>query len=579
MVIKLEDYTWGMGLEHEMHIFHSPIGSNKKIKNFILFNAEKYINEILNDKDNIDDDDYEFLKKIPFELTGRRCNGKSVIEPVPIKMPEIITDNPFCSIKSNRSIRNMTTNIIRYRERLYRILMKNKEVQKLVYKYGELSEYPFGMTRYLKCPLINNNGKYIFEKDKKGNDIILPEYNGSYHITFTLPYTKQTTDKEFIKMHKNFCNQLQWIEPLLLTAYFTGDEYSPGSLTERVRGSFRVMIIGWGNFAGTDIRLLDTGIGRYAKTKTFWRKGLNFKDVDKLKPCYKPSPSAIKEKAITTLSSDIRTFGSPDPTRPMHRESGIGMTKPNGIEFRIFDQFSDIYLESLVRLVSLIAENSRVTKTTGYVYENKIWINELHNIMTYGYKAHLSKEYINLLRKKLGLEIKTESIIGIDIFNQVYKELYDKNIEGVWSKIFNCSQEKLRKYAMPNINKKAWQFAFMLKLNNDDHLLEKFNFLSKYLNKIKIINFFDFSKSVLEIFSSNWGNDIDDIAYFYESLNVKIFLNQKHVKLYKNEDGTINKIHILKRIPKYYNFNKEIILYFNAESSFVINEYQKTIGI
>ena len=168
MVTKLEDYTWGLGIEHEMHIFHQPIGTNKKIKDFILFNAEKYINDILNDKNNINDDDYEFLKKIPFERTGRRCNGVSVIEPVPVKMPEIITDNPFCSIKSDRSIRNMTINIIKYKEKMYSILMRHKEVQKLVHKYGKLSEYPFGMSRYLKCPLINNNGKYILKKIKRG---------------------------------------------------------------------------------------------------------------------------------------------------------------------------------------------------------------------------------------------------------------------------------------------------------------------------------------------------------------------------------------------------------------------------
>ena len=129
-------------------------------------------------------------------------------------------------------------------------------------------------------------------------------------------------------MHKNFCNQLQWLEPLLLTTYFTGDEYAPGSNKKRTRGSYRVMIIGWGNFAGTDIRLLDTGIGRYAKTPTYWRDNFKLYESEKLDPCIPPSAAAKAEKAITTLSSDIRTFGSTDPLRPDHRESGIGMTVP-----------------------------------------------------------------------------------------------------------------------------------------------------------------------------------------------------------------------------------------------------------
>ena len=63
------------------------------------------------------------------------------------------------------------------------------------------------------------NAKYFFDKDN-----LLPEYNGSYHITFTLPYTDKTDNKEFIKMHQNFCNQLQWLEPLLLTSYFSATD-------------------------------------------------------------------------------------------------------------------------------------------------------------------------------------------------------------------------------------------------------------------------------------------------------------------------------------------------------------------
>ena len=226
--------------------------------------------------------------------------------------------------------------------------MKDKITNKLVKKYGELVEYPSGMTRHLKVPkLIGSSYK------NPKNDNTLTEYNGSYHITFTLPYTPKIKKSDFIKMHQNFCNQLQWIEPLLLTAYFTGDEMAPGSLEKRVRGSFRVMIIGWGNLAGTDVRLLSKGIGRYAKTPTYWRKNLKFYESDKLKPCYKPSPAALQEDAITTLSSDIRTFGSTDPDRPEHRESGVGMTVPNGIEFRIFDHFQDKYIYKLVNNIRM----------------------------------------------------------------------------------------------------------------------------------------------------------------------------------------------------------------------------------
>jgi len=567
--INLNDYIWGLGIEHEMHIFHKPINNNskKKIKDFIIFDSHSVVEQILyekeNSKSNISYDDYNFLKSVPFETSGRRCNDKWVIHSVPVKMPEFITLFPFCSIKEGRDIKNMTLDIVEYKKRFYELVMKNIQTKKLVKKYGELAEYPFGMTRYLKCPINIKNDTYIFNK----NDL-LSEYNGSYHITFTLPYTIKTTNKEFIKSHQNFSNQLQWLEPLLLTAYFTGDEYAPGSLKSRVRGSFRVMMIGWGNLAGSDIRLFNKGIGRYAKTPTYWRQNLHFKDIDKLKPCYKPSAMAIKENAYSSLSSDFRTFGSTDPDRPIHRESGIAMTKPNGVEFRIFDHFPDKYIDHLLLLVSLVAENSRVTKTRGYVYQNKIWIEETHNIMKNGYKAKISKDYINLLRKKLGLEINTQSIIAIDIFREIYKELWDKNIDGEWSKIFNCMiKPDYDRYILPDVNKRGWQFAFMVMANNDNKILNNFNKLSRYLNKNINIKFKEFKKEVLNLFGKNWRDDIEDLAYFYESLLKGIDI--KYIELIKNEDGTIFSLNILDDIPIYDNFNDIIIFYFSKDIFYI----------
>jgi hypothetical protein len=344
----------------------------------------------------------------------------------------------------------------------------------------------------------------------------------------------------------------------LLSCYFTGDEYAPGSLQSRVRGSFRVMMIGWGNLAGSDIRLFNKGIGRYSKTPTYWRENLKFKDIDKLKPCYKPSIMALKENGYSSLSSDFRTFGSTDPNRPSFRESGMPMSKPNGVEFRIFDHFPDKYIKQLVLFVSLVAENSRVTKTRGYVYENKIWINETHNIMKNGYKAKISNEYIKLLRKKIGIKIDTKSIIAIDIFKQIYKELWDKNIDGEWMKIFNCYQKPdYNEYVIPNINKKGWQFAFMLICNRDKSILNNFNKLSKYLNENNSISLNEFKKQILNLFGNKWKYDIEDLAYFYESL--------KYIELIKNEDYSISNLKIINNIPIIKNFNEQIIFNFSDD--------------
>jgi hypothetical protein len=565
MIKRLEKYTWGLGIEHEMHIFHKPCDNKSNIDCFTLFDSEKITNRYLNEKNSLNqtlsEDEYTFLKGVPFETSGRKCNDKWVIKMVPIKMPEFITNHPFCSIKNKRSLINMSREIRENKEKFYNLMKKDNEVKELIKNYGELSEYPTGMTRYLRYPVSTKKNKYKFDKTKNGKSLLVPEYNGSYHVTFTLPNTEKTSSKRFLKIHQNFANQLQWLEPLMLAAYFTGDEYAPGTGMTRVRGSFRVMIIGWGNFAGSDIRLFNKGIGRYAKTKTYWRDGLKFIDSDKLKPCLKPSPAAKKENAYSTLSSDFRTFGSTDPERPWHRESGVPMTKPNGIEFRIFDHFSDKYIEHLILFISLVAENSRLKQTKGYVYENKIWINELHNIMKNGYCAELSLSYIKLLREKLGLKIKTKSIIANDIFKCILNELFDKNIMGEWSRIFHCnklttSSIKVLKNILntyPDINKKGWFVAFIMKLNREKPLLNKFNKLTNILYKLKNIPFNNLKKIILKLTNKNWCNDITNICYFYKFIGL--------CKLIKNDNGTIKQINFIKK-QDFKNFNSYLIQLF-----------------
>jgi hypothetical protein len=255
------------------------------------------------------------------------------------------------------------------------------------------------------------------------------------------------------------------------------------------------------------------------------------------------------------------------------------MTKPNGVEFRIFDHFPDIYIDNLVFFISLVAENSRITQTKGYVYQNKIWIRELHNIMKNGYKAKISSNYIKLLRDKLGLKINTTSIIAIDIFKTIYKELFDKNIDGEWSSVFNCLDNKKKIFKksleediinkIPDINKNGWQFSFALKLNSNKNLLKKFNLVTMFLNKNKEINYKDFKDKVLKIFGNKWKNDVEDIAYFYESLSdILIYFKNSYFKLLKDNYGSIKKIIIKNNIPMFKNFNEFIYNTFSLNNSY-----------
>lgn len=574
---SLSDYHWGYGLEHEMHVFHKPnFSKTKPITNFILYDSKasriRLFENFIKGKVRLSETDIDFLDEIPYETTGRLCNGKWVIRKVPYDMPELISNAHACRFGKARDITNMSRAQKDRKKYLFKLLKKDPKTKSQIKKYGELVSFPFGMTSYLKYP--ENSGKtiYKFKKNNKNIDYVRQEYLGSYHVTITLPHLKNISKKKFINMHVNFANQLQWIEPLLLTSFFSCDQKAVGTKYKRTKGSFRVMIIGWGNLAGSDVRKFKTGIGRYAVIPPYWRKDLKFKDINKLKPCYKPSPSAKRENGISSLSSNFRTFGSPDPNRPDHRESGVGMTVGNGIEFRIFDHFPDVFLKDLSLIIALFAENSRRFKTKQYVYENKAWNDTVHEIMKHGWCAKLKNNYIKDLRKNLNLKINTKSVLAYDVFKCLINELYQKNKNGDFfiimnsttfikdkalkkDKYYNKFKTEELKPILPEINRDSWNFAFYLKMNRNKILLKKFNnFIqdlgpSLSLSRFENILFKHLSKV-------NWKKDVENIVYLLEDLDF--------AKITKEDTGYIKEIKLLdKNIYQIKNFNEEIISYFS----------------
>lgn len=528
-------YTWGIGIEHEMHLFHIP-NSKEKLTSIIVFDSENAIKRILKDylknKINLKKSEYDFLKSIPFELSGRVCNGKKIIDKIPIKMPELITSYPFCTADRFRTKRAIE-DIYEHKKKLIKILNKDELTKKLVKEYGRLDEYPYGMSRYIKYGTVKND-KYVFKKNSKKEDKLFVDYTGSYHITLTLPYTKTMKNKEFVDIHKNFCNQLQWIEPVLLIAFFSGDDYSPGSTKDRVRGSYRMMNLGWGNIAGSDVRLFDEGIGRYAKTKIFWREKFLLHETENLKPCIKPSPYAKKEGGITSYGTDLRTFG--DNEKGV-RVSGFPMKKPNGIEIRIFDNFNSKNLYSLLILLFSLIQNSMTSKTTSYVYENKIWINQMQNFMKYGYTAKIDKKYINLLENKLDIKIKLDE--NLNFYCCLFKSLFNKNKKGFYFNLltsidnysFKSGFFSNAKDFYMNINQKSWELSLLIKLNRNDKLLEKMNQFLKILDYLNTINYEKIKDLILITLGDNWKNDIDNILIFLKSLK---WIQYKNINFKKN---------------------------------------------
>ena len=209
---RLKDYIWGIGIEHESHIYHTFESDIKKPKkNFILFNTKdamlRSIKLMENDPELVEqlfltkEQYHEIFSKIDYEKTGRKCRGKVVSEPTPFEMPEFITTKPISTYKNGdfRSMDYYINDLLQKEDYFINILMKDKLTNHLINKYGILDCYPFGMTSYYKTPLNGNVKEYKFEKKKVKTtkngknkyieiDKTFKDYTGSYHITMTLPY-------------------------------------------------------------------------------------------------------------------------------------------------------------------------------------------------------------------------------------------------------------------------------------------------------------------------------------------------------------------------------------------------------
>ena len=544
---KSKSFEWGIGAEHEMHLFHITKDSENGdiTKSNILFDSQESTCFLLSSKQNKEESQHcckglktgscyhqhmawkellpnksiisqkerEYLEKVEWEFSGRQCrecptcSPSQIIRRMPILMPEIITGN-----HKNRTIESIANELIFLEKRFLNITMKNPFVQQKVKKYGEIRQLPFGTISNVKVPVKPTH--HLKEYRFRGRDYT--DYLGSYHLTFTLPTTKNCSNKKFIELHQNFANQFQWIEPLLITAFFSADPNESISPSKKIRGSFRIMATGWGNIAGSDLRKLSKGkgVGRYANIESEWRKGLKFEEtkelnrIDKLVKIEEPG-------AVGILSSNVRTFGFDKTPKCKGSEcpkvSGAPMVRPNGIELRIFDHFNSRHLIDLMRIMVYLAENSRNHQCKGYVYKNKEWINTIQDVMENGWRAIVSKEYIKELNKNLGLDLEVKRKKAFGLLLELNQKIFLKNKDGLISRLMTGKKYDTEPN-IPQINRFSWQIRF-----NAEYGKKIKQFIKLKLPK-KEISYKEFEKIFFQTFSRNmWKNNIIDVLYAMES--------------------------------------------------------------
>lgn len=543
-------YFWGIGVEHETHIFlflDETKGKDKKLKHYEVIDLENICKYLLNNwlhlknyhlkhiksknvKNLISekiftDKNYNFIQEIlfrKFEKTGRKCNGKYVIKPLEdrhgnsINMPEFVSDEPFKKYTFER----YCNKILEQQNRFIAIISFHPQLRNKLMKGYNLYPFPYGMSNYIKV-----------------NKRILRDYTGSFHITITLPYTSKTSNTVFVERHKNFANQFQWIEPLLVSGFFSGDDKAIGTNEKRIKGAFRVTSVGWGNFAGSDVRRFDKGVGRMTNHSHNWRDGMDFFEKYKVNYCKNISPAIqLREPyAASGFSSDFRTFGGDDHI------SGYGMEKPNGVEIRIFDNINSNYTSRLCRIITYIAENSRKKKCNQYVYQDSDWIKSIQNIMLHGWSAKITHGYLVKLRKNLNLKLKTDSLRCWDVLKVLNDELFRKNKNGLFSKLLLKNYEKAPQLICYNRN--SLENGYILKLINNNVLRKKIVHIIKECSKNKVSKLNEFTKVMKKTLTSKEYDK--DIIYLYETLGC-IKLKMKHGDIYNIQYTNCNVSSIFK---------------------------------
>jgi len=556
---KLRGMKWGMGLEHETQYFYVPFSyTNWKINDAVIVDTLEPVTELLNNY-NLEEIDRNLLLKIDYEKTGRKCQGIWVLEKTPVTMPEFITEDPFSTTENPKTIYNYFKQLLEKEIRFVDLLEREENVKSFLEKnYFQIAQYPFGMCSTMRV-----------RKNYEGSSTTLDkreyvDYCGSFHFTVTLPFLEkerytEEDEKKFVDLHYNFGAMFQWIEPLLLAGYFSCDQQAMGTLEKRIKGSFRVARVGWGNFAGSDMRKKGVGVGRYADVWPYWREGFNFYESGKTVPCFQPNPKLKEHQAVSSFSSNIRTFG-PNPENPRDRISGAPMKIPNGMEIRIFDHFETINLLSLLQIIILVAANSMTTTVKDFVYEDKDWQDATRKIMLEGWHSNVDPVYLRKLETILGINIQPKSYQAWDVLNAMVKALFHKNKD---SDIVFLMYGKLMEPIIPKINKYSWDFAFLLKLASDDKIYSKYlKFLTYMIDNNTTESF---KKGVVEIFGEEWKNNRKDILYFMEGKNMIKITGEKY---------TIDP-YAISILSKRKNINDEITIQLLLEKNYAVPQNSK----
>jgi hypothetical protein len=214
------------------------------------------------------------------------------------------------------------------------------------------------------------------------------------------------------------------------------------------------------------------------------------------------------------MGGDIRNIS----TRFVDKTKNDIMKKGEGIEIRIFDHFPTKYIQNLLHIIIIIADNSfkqKYSDNNPHVYNDKDWIQNMKYIINQGWNANLTTQYITKIKKNLDIKFECQSTKTYDILLCLIKELFQKNKNGLFQTL---TKTKNKLPYIPKINRFSWEFSFNKNIiyNKLKTLLKQHKFMT--INQFKELFYKEFEKK-------EWKHDIEDILYALQSKKI-INLNE-----------------------------------------------------
>lgn len=569
---------WGNGLEAEFGLFRNPSKTlnTKKIK-YLFFDSKQLVNPAnpyskyiyyfykkkiqkqfgivkypVKLKEAI-----EFTKEVNVEKAGKSCLGKTISgkdENYVYYLLETRTDYPISAVKNGKQYIEVFVNELQKNiEKVikYNTIFKPEYIKKENKIIGNPTIYPYGMSSRILLRNLNTN--------EYSNGPTIENYTGSYHFTFTLPHYFAGDCNKNSKNHKFFANLIQWIEPLIASAFHSCDDRAIGNNENYTKGSYRVAMTGWGNFGGSDLKrikclkniktnrknydtfLEEETLYKYSYNDPKWRDNLPFKNSNLLEPCRK-----FLTGKQPSLGGDFRTpfYQEGYARKNKNNDTMISKSYTHGLEIRIFDWFHHKHLNSLGRILVMLAEHSRENQVPIFVYDDADWNEAVRVFMINGWRALMPEEYVKKLEIVFNLKLNLKSYRAYDIFKELINVLFKNTSGGEWLKLM---QQK--KYttppAIPKVNQKSWDFAFV------QHILENKKDNNNFINFTNSLKDNFLIKDVKTLYSNyfpgkKWENDMIDILEFLQNNSVIKMSYDKKGNIQMIKRVTLKKLNLLK---------------------------------